>query len=160
MISALHNVWEFFPGPLLRRPKRLQIAALCHRGEGANREYLLVTSRDTGRWIIPKGWPIRGLKSNETALREAWEEAGVTGSKAANEPVGTYTYDKRHATGWATPVETLVYSVAVGGLLDEFPESHERKRRWVGAGTAAEMVNEEELKQIFRRQQAISPSQS
>ncbi len=156
MSSVLHTVWEFFPGPLLQRPKRLQIAALCHRGEGTDKAYLLITSRDTGRWIIPKGWPIRGLKSNETALREAWEEAGVTGSKAADDPVGVYTYNKRHATGWATPVETLVYSVAVGGLLDAFPESQQRQRIWVDAGTAAEMVNEEELKQIFRRQQAMS----
>ncbi|MEP3329558.1 NUDIX hydrolase [Sedimentitalea sp.] len=158
MHSVLNSVWEFFPGPLLQRPKRLQLAALCHRGEGADREYLLITSRDTGRWIIPKGWPIRGLKSNETALREAWEEAGVTASKADDEPIGVYTYDKRLASGWATPVETLVYSVSVGGLVDDFPESHQRRRIWVDAGTAAEMVNEEELKHIFRRQQAISLS--
>ncbi len=152
MNSVLHAVWEFFPGPLLQRPKKLQIGALCHRGEGDEREYLLITSRDTGRWIIPKGWPIRGLKSNETALREAWEEAGVTGSKAEDEPIGTYTYNKRHDTGYASPVETLVYSVAVGGLLDDFPEAQERRRIWVDAATAAELVNEEELKQIFRRQ--------
>ena len=77
MILQLRSVWEYFPGPLLRRPKGLQVAALCHRGEGARKEYLLVTSRETARWIIPKGWPIRGLKSKETALREAWEEVRI-----------------------------------------------------------------------------------
>ncbi len=80
MTSVFNFARDVFPGPLLRRPKRLQMAAMCHRGQGDSKEYLLVTSRDTARWIIPKGWPIRGLKSNETALREAWEEAGVRNS--------------------------------------------------------------------------------
>ncbi|WP_424987525.1 NUDIX hydrolase [Microbulbifer sp. S227A] len=160
MSSVFQTVWEFFPGPLLQRPRKLQIGALCHRGDGSDREYLLVTSRDTGRWIIPKGWPIRGLKSQETALREAWEEAGVTGSKVVDEPIGLYTYDKQHDTGWATPVETLVYSVAVGGLMSAFPEAHERRRVWVDAATAAEMVQEEELKQIFLREHANNTGQS
>ncbi|WP_323370702.1 NUDIX hydrolase [Sulfitobacter sp. F26204] len=137
---------------MLRRPKRLQVAALCHRGTGKNKEYLLVTSRDTGRWIIPKGWPIRGLKSNEAALQEAWEEAGVQNSNATSEPVGAYTYQKRQSTGLKIPVETLVYSVAVNELSESFPEAHQRKRKWVKADAAAEMVNEAELKSIFRNQ--------
>ncbi|WP_108814822.1 NUDIX hydrolase [Loktanella sp. Alg231-35] len=127
------------------------MAALCHRGEGEDKEYLLVTSRDTGRWVIPKGWPIRGLLSDETALQEAWEEAGVKG-ETTPEPVGTYTYQKRQADGLEVPVETLVYSVAVKDLAEDFPEAHERKRRWVAADTAAEMVNEAELKSLFLRQ--------
>ena len=62
MFAPITAVWDSVLGPMLQRPKRLQMAALCHRGSGVNREYLLVTSRDTGRWVIPKGWPIRGLK--------------------------------------------------------------------------------------------------
>ncbi|WP_246455558.1 NUDIX hydrolase [Sulfitobacter aestuariivivens] len=128
------------------------MAALCHRGEGADREFLLVTSRDTARWIIPKGWPIRGLNSRETALREAWEEAGVKSRKITDRPVGSYTYQKRQTGGMEVPVETQVYSVAVDEVLAEFPEAHERKRKWVDAETAAELVNETELKAIFRNQ--------
>jgi 8-oxo-dGTP pyrophosphatase MutT (NUDIX family) len=130
----------------------LQMAALCHRGEGDGREYLLVTSRDTARWIIPKGWPIRGLNSCETAQREAWEEAGVKTCTATQTPIGTYTYQKRRANGYAVPVETLVYSVAVNEMAQEFPEAHERERKWVSAEAAAELVNETELKSIFRAQ--------
>lgn len=111
-----------------------------------------MTSRDTGRWIIPKGWPIRGLKSNEAALQEAWEEAGVLNSKATSQPVGTYTYQKRKSSGLEIPVETLVYSVEVEALSEDFPEAHERKRKWVNADAAIEMVNEAELKTIFRSQ--------
>ncbi|WP_247225126.1 NUDIX hydrolase [Yoonia sp. F2084L] len=137
---------------MLKRPKGLQMAALCHRGEGENKEYLLVTSRDTGRWVIPKGWPIRGLNSNETALQEAWEEAGVKGRTTAKDPVGRYTYLKRQDNGVEIPVETLVYSVAVNDLSEDFPEAKERERRWVDADAAAEMVNEAELKSLFRSQ--------
>ena len=152
MSNGFQRVWDNVLAPLLRRPKRLQVAALCHRGDGDTREFLLVTSRDTGRWIIPKGWPIRGLKSNETALREAWEEAGVRNSRASKDPIGTYSYEKRQPAGWAMPVKTLVYSVAVEDLSEEFPEAHERSRKWVKADDAAQMVNEAELKSIFLEQ--------
>lgn len=152
MNVALRAVWDGFLGPLLQRPKMLQVAALCHRGIGKNKEYLLVTSRDTGRWIIPKGWPIRGLNSSEAALQEAWEEAGVRNSKATQEPVGKYTYRKRKSSGLEVPVETLVYSVAVKELSEDYPEAHQRTRKWVKADAAIEMVNEVELKSIFRNQ--------
>jgi len=152
MISPLKTVYESVLVPMLQRPKRLQMAALCHRGNGASREYLLITSRDTARWIIPKGWPIKGLAANETALREAWEEAGVRNSEVTKDPIGTYTYQKRQSTGWEIPVETLVYSVAVEDLSEDYPESHERERKWVDADSAAELVNEPELKSIFRNQ--------
>lgn len=152
MLSSLPSTLGAILGPLVRRPKRLQMAALCHRGHGEDKEYLLVTSRGTGRWIIPKGWPIRGLSSNETALREAWEEAGVRNSKASEKPIGTYTYDKHCDNGLSIPVETLVYSVSVNDVTDEFPEAEERNVTWVSAEDAADMVQEPDLKAIFRDQ--------
>jgi 8-oxo-dGTP pyrophosphatase MutT (NUDIX family) len=152
MNIGIRMIWDSVLGPLLQRPKRLQVAALCHRGVGESKQYLLVTSRGTGRWIIPKGWPIRGLKSSEAALQEAWEEAGVRNSEATAEPVGRYCYHKRQSTGLEIPVETLVYSVAVKDMAEDFPEAHERRRLWVNADEAAGMVNESELKSIFRRQ--------
>jgi 8-oxo-dGTP pyrophosphatase MutT (NUDIX family) len=152
MLSYAPSNFGTFLSLFFRRPKRLQMAALCHRGQGEEKEYLLVTSRDTGRWIIPKGWPIRGLNSNETALQEAWEEAGVKNSTASHQPVGKYSYHKRRSGGYAIPVETLVYSVAVNELAEEFPEVHQRSRKWVSAGQAADLVQEAELKAIFRDQ--------
>jgi 8-oxo-dGTP pyrophosphatase MutT (NUDIX family) len=149
LLSDLPSALGAFLGPMFQRPKRLQMAALCHRGQGVAKEYLLVTSRDTGRWIIPKGWPIRGLSSSETALREAWEEAGVRNSKASDQPIGTYTYDKRRDSGLTVPVETLVYSVAVAEIAEEFPEVDERTKKWVSAKEAAKMGQEPELKAIF-----------
>ena len=144
--------WQGFLAPMLRRPPSLQMAALCYRPAKHGREYLLVTSRDTGRWIIPKGWPIRGLASSETAVREAWEEAGVVAGDVTAEPIGSYSYNKRRANGFSIPVETLVYSVEVTDLSDTFPEADERDRKWVSADTAAELVNEPDLRSIFRDQ--------
>ena len=150
MMTALQTVWDTVLSPLVQRPKALQVAALCHRGTGDTQEYLLVTSRETRRWIIPKGWPIRGLASSEVALREAWEEAGVRSGRATKDPVGRYSYHKRSPSGLDVPVETLVYSVEVQDMAEEFPEAHERTLTWVAPDAAANMVNEPELKSIFR----------
>jgi len=112
---------------------------------------LLVTSRDTGRWIIPKGWPIDGKDAPGAALQEAWEEAGVAKGNVAPEPVGSYDYEKELASGLPVPVETLVYSVEVTKLKDEFPESEQRRRKWVSPKKASTLVREPELQEILRR---------
>lgn len=158
MLSLFFRGLGQFLGPMLRRPKMLQMAALCHRGDGAAKEYLLITSRDTARWIIPKGWPIRGLTSNEIALQEAWEEAGIKKGAATEAPIGAYSYKKRRANGYAEPVQTLVFSVAVQEVADDFPEAAERERRWVDARTAEKLVDEAELKSIFRQEQTDTSS--
>jgi 8-oxo-dGTP pyrophosphatase MutT (NUDIX family) len=149
MNSLLRTTWDEYVVPMMQRPKRLQVAALCYRGSGDDTEVLLVTSRDTGRWIIPKGWMMRGLDARGAALREAWEEAGVRLGHGADEPVGSYTYDKRLESGWSLPIETLVFPVEVEDLSDEFPECRQRKRRWVGPSEAAGMVQEPGLKSIL-----------
>ncbi|MGB0440750.1 MAG: NUDIX hydrolase [Paracoccaceae bacterium] len=150
MNMVFHKIWGDFIALMLQRPKRLQVAALCHRGDGEDRQYLLVTSRETKRWILPKGWPIRGLEMNEAALQEAWEEAGVKGGDVSDAPVGLYTYHKRKSSGWAIPVETLVYSVCVNDLVDRYPEVNQRIRKWVSADAAATMVDEGELQSLFQ----------
>lgn len=156
MLSLVQRALGEVLGPMLQRPKMLQMAALCHRGDGKRKEYLLITSRDTARWIIPKGWPIRGLKSNEIALQEAWEEAGIKKGKATETPIGAYSYNKRRANGFAEPVETLVFSVAVEEVANDYPEADERKRMWVSAETAEALVDEAELKSIFREEQSAA----
>lgn len=151
MNAAIKRMWSSVLEPILQRPKKLQVAALCHREKRGRREFLLVTSRDTRRWIIPKGWPVRGLQAHEAALQEAWEEAGVKTGNANRCPEGAYTYQKRQPTGWSFPVKTLVYSVAVTELSDDYPEAGERTRQWVSAEKAADMVDEPELQKIFHK---------
>lgn len=137
--------------PMLRRPKRLQVAALCFTGAGPCRKVLLITSRDSGRWIIPKGWPIDGKDAPGAALQEAWEEAGVSAGHIGADPLGSYGYDKELRSGLPVAVETLVYPVEVTELKDEFPESDQRRRRWVSPDAASDMVDEPELQDILRR---------
>lgn len=135
--------------PLLQRPAKVQLAALCYKIHDDGKKVLLITSRGTGRWIIPKGWPISGTSSVGTALQEAWEEAGVVKGKTHSQPLGSYDYDKWKDSGWSIPVRTVVYTVAVEEIRDDFPEADERKRKWVAPKEAAQLVQEPELKRLL-----------
>lgn len=65
------------PDKLFKQDFRQQYGALCFRfGEDGAVEILLITSRDSGRWIIPKGWPMKKKEPHEAAAVEAWQEAG------------------------------------------------------------------------------------
>ena len=150
MMHHLKSAWSGYVQPMLQRPKRLQVAALCYRQGATGTEVLLITSRDTGRWIIPKGWPIDNLSSAEAALQEAWEEAGVRRGECSGRHIGTYTYDKRKKDGWALSVETLVYAVCVEDLRDEYPEVEQRRRLWLPPWEAADLVEEPELQRLLR----------
>lgn len=130
-----------------RRPSEMQIAALCL--DPASGEVLLVTSRGTGRWILPKGWPMPGRSLADAALQEAWEEAGVRGEVSQAE-VGRYHYDKAQDRGFAIPVEVRVFPVRVATLETDYPEAGQRRRRWFAPKDAANMVAETGLKHLLR----------
>ena len=76
-----------------KRDVRSQFAALCYRVHKDETQILLITSRERGRWIIPKGWPVEGATPAEAATAEAFEEAGVEG-KSFNICLGLYSYTK------------------------------------------------------------------
>jgi 8-oxo-dGTP pyrophosphatase MutT (NUDIX family) len=131
-----------------RRPPQLQVGALCLRGKPGRREVLLVSSLDSGRWIIPKGWPMRGRTLAEAALREAWEEAGVEGE--VGEPAfGTFTYLKRRH-GLPRRSVVHVFVVRVSRTVEDYPEAARRKRRWMRPAEAAGLVEESGLKALLR----------
>lgn len=122
-----------------------QYAALCHRKTAKGRtEVLLITSRDTGRWVIPKGWPMKGKSGAECALREAYEEAGVEG-KPDSRCIGIYAYDKVMKDGTRQPCIVAVYPVSVQRMKDEFPEKGQRVRKWFSPKKAGSRVAEPEL---------------
>lgn len=130
-----------------RRPPALQVGAICRKPDTG--EVLLITSRDTGRWVIPKGWPMEGHSLAHAALQEAWEEAGVRGKVGMSE-LGRFRYDKRQNSGFALPVEVALYPVEVLELTDDFPEFDERHREWFQPAQAAELVQETGLKSVLR----------
>lgn len=130
-----------------KRPPVMQVAALCLDPETG--KVLLITSRGTKRWIIPKGWPMSGRSAAGAALREAWEEAGVRG-KAQEKPVGQFAYNKRQGRGFSIPINVQVYLIPVTALDNEFPEASERKRKWFTPAEAADLVDEDGLKDLLR----------
>ena len=153
MTDGMKRAWDDYLRPFLKRPRRLQVAALCYCLKDASKKVLLITSRDTGRWIIPKGWPIDGLDAGDAALQEAWEEAGVKHGRIAGGALGSYRYDKELGSGLPIPVDTLVFPVEVKHLEEIYPEAGERNRKWVSPEEAANMVREPELKTILRQLQ-------
>ena len=128
---------------------RLQTGALCYRIVKDRPEILLVTSRDTGRWIVPKGWPVRGKSLAQAARTEAWEEAGVEG-KSFEFVLGMYGYQKAMDDGNKLHCIVSVYPVKVKRLVDDFPEAGQRRRKWFSPKKAAERVAEPELARILR----------
>ncbi len=131
------------------RPRYLQVAALCLRGEGGQREVLLVTSRGRGRWILPKGWPMTGRSLAEAALQEAWEEAGAKG-RVQKKAIGRYRYQNLLGDDIGLPVEARVFLIDQITLADSYPEAGQRERRWWPLAEAAEVVDEAELAALLR----------
>ena len=132
-------------------PSLTQLAALCWRDlPDTGREVLLVTSSN-GRWILPKGWPIGGQTAVRTALAEAWEEGGIKKARALRRPVGSYIATKITPDGDELPCLHKVYAVKVRKAVDDFPERDRRERLWVAPAAAADLVQEEGLKEILRQ---------
>jgi 8-oxo-dGTP pyrophosphatase MutT (NUDIX family) len=128
---------------------RAQVAALplMVGGDGIER-VLLLTSRETRRWVIPKGWPIKGRKPHEAAAQEALEEAGVTG-QTHKKPIGAYRYFKRHETHFdACKVD--LYRLRVEKQLKNWREKGQREAQWFTLEEAADAVQEPELAALLR----------
>lgn len=127
---------------------RSQCGALCWRMHRGRVEVLLITSRETGRWIIPKGWPMAAHTAAEAAQKEAWEEAGVEGP-IAQDPIGLFAYDKQRLPEPPTPCVVSVFALRVARLAEKFPERRERRRKWFSAAKAAQKVLEPELRALL-----------
>lgn len=125
---------------------RTQFAALCYRYEGQKLKICIVTSRRSGRWILPKGWPMHKHTPAKAAAREAWEEAGIKG-EAIDQCLGVFSLVKPLSDNPA-PVVVMVYPVAVTEISDRWPEMTERKRKWVSPKKAAKKLQEPELRRI------------
>lgn len=127
-----------------------QIAAIPMRwtDEGELR-ILMVTSRDTGRWVLPKGWIMDGKKPWQAAEIEALEEAGVVGH-ISSERLGVYSYNKTDDGIPDINCRVRVYPMIVERLRRNWKERHQRKRHWFSAKGAAKAVDEPELKEVLR----------
>ncbi|MGV8984990.1 MAG: NUDIX hydrolase [Cypionkella sp.] len=125
-----------------------QIAALCWRLHKGHVEVLLVTSRETRRWVLPKGWPMEGLTPEAAAACEAWEEAGVKG-KISTVSIGSYSYDKILPKADPLACAVAVYPLRVQSVQNKFPERKERRRKWFSAYDASLLVAEADLRDLL-----------
>jgi len=132
------------------RPMGDQIAALPMRWDDDGCLWvLMVTSRDTGRWVMPKGWRMIGKKDWHAAEIEALEEAGAVG-QIGSDPLGFYHYDKRFDDGTSVWCRVRVFPMLVEKLKRNWKERHERKRHWFKPKQAAKLVDEPELADLLR----------
>lgn len=126
------------------------MAALVWRPGPGEVDVLLVTSRETGRWLVPKGWMVDGKTAIASALQEAYEEAGAL-AEPSERLLGSYGYDKILKDGSVMPCAVGVFAVPLLRVLDRWPEMNQRKRRWYSAGTAASLVREPGLADLLRQ---------
>jgi 8-oxo-dGTP pyrophosphatase MutT (NUDIX family) len=133
------------------KSRGIQFAVLPWRlNEGGMREVMLLTSRGTQRWVIPKGWPMKGRKPAEAAKQEAYEEAGLVGHIVGKRPIGKFHYSKQLAKGEVL-CEVRVFLFRVEQQLDEWPEKGQRETKWFDANEAADIVEEGGLAEIIYR---------
>ena len=139
---------------MIRDPKepRRQYAALPYRITDEV-EVLLISSRETRRWVLPKGWPMKGRKPHAAAAQEALEEAGVVG-KIGKEPVGIYHYMKRKKNGSQQLCHVTVFPMNVIRQRKVWPEMNQRTTRWFSLREAGAHVDEPELQDVIRNFQA------
>ena len=135
------------PAVTLRDDGRQYATLPWRRGADGSIKVLLITSRETRRWVIPKGWPMPNLTPAQAAAQEAYEEAGVFGQNDA--PIGTYTYDKRLRDGALQAVEVVVFPLEVFVEQLAFPEQGQREKLWTTPEDAADKVDEPELKALI-----------
>lgn len=127
-----------------------QFGVLAWRRAGPDGvELLLITSRETRRWVPPRGNAIPGLRPYESAAQEAFEEAGVRGA-IQREAIGTYRYDKRARDGRVTPALVHLYPLLVTEEAGTWPEQNQRERRWFAPDAAAAAVDEADLAALIR----------
>jgi 8-oxo-dGTP pyrophosphatase MutT (NUDIX family) len=127
-----------------------QFAALPLAVREGETMVMLVTSRETRRWVLPKGWAEARLAPHELAAKEAFEEAGLVG-EVEHQAVGSYIYEKRLPGGRSVPCEVGVFPLWVERQLEDWPERRQRETRWFTLGQAALAVDEGGLVTLLLR---------
>jgi len=128
----------------------VQYAALPWRKAEGAIEILLITTRNTGRWIVPKGWPLVGRTPSECAGLEALEEAGVLGEVAV-ETLGSFHYNKRRKSGEIVPCKVHVFAMEVVRQRRSWAEKSSRKTCWCSLDEALARVTEPGLRRLIAK---------
>ena len=129
------------------RSKQYAALPFCKRDSGL--EIMLITTRNKGRWSIPKGGPVGSRKPHRTAAIEAYEEAGLIGA-AEKRPLGKFKHRKGRGAEKKT-IQVSVFPMKVHGRERWWPEKGQRKAIWVSAEAARDMVHKEQLRHLIAR---------
>jgi 8-oxo-dGTP pyrophosphatase MutT (NUDIX family) len=135
------------------RPRQQYAALPLAMAADGQCRVMLVTSRETRRWVIPKGWAEKGMAPHALAAKEAYEEAGLEG-EVDPQPLGRYRYAKLRRGKKATkvvPCEVVVFPLAVARQLADWPEKGQRETRWFTPAEAALLVQEGGLVTLLLR---------
>ncbi len=127
-----------------------QSAVIAYRRRWWRTRVLLVTSMNTGRWVLPKGHIEDGMTPGESAAKEAREEAGVDGVVDPHS-IGTYDYDKNDRKGSGGPRRVEVFAMSVTRVMRDWPEMYMRQRKWMSVDAAIAAVDEKQLKKLLAR---------
>ena len=147
--NALRKAADAALGRESRAAPKQQVAALPYRRRSdGSIEVLLVTTRGTGQWMVPKGWPMPGKSWPEAAAQEAWEEAGVRGAPSKRE-LGRFQHEKSNWLTGTVDCIVAVFPLAVSEELTSWPERGERTRSWFGLEEAAAKVQSSGLAGII-----------
>ena len=126
----------------------IQYAALPWRRVKGEIEILLITTRNTRRWIVPKGWPVEGCSPGECAAHEALEEAGVSG--VISDMIGSFRHDKRRKSGELAVCEVQVFGLEVLRRQRSWPEKRARETCWCTVAEAVARVDEPGLGELIK----------
>ena len=136
-----------------------QAGVIPFRHDPEGLRVLLITSRDTGRWVIPKGGVEKGFTAAQAAVQEASEEAGVKGI-ISEIPLGIFTYSKRLRSGIEKSTTVEVYALQVEKLFKKWPERSERRLEWMSVSKAVKLVQEPAMAQLLLRLEEIEDAKS
>lgn len=132
------------------RKQVVQYGVLPWRRTADSFEVLLITTRTTHRWIVPKGWPEQGRTPCECAVQEAFEEAGVVGN-VSDEVIGVFSHRKQLKSGDTIVCRVHIYAMEVTNFCDEWPEKYERKAKWSSVDEALSLITELGLRRIIAK---------
>ncbi len=135
----------------LGKSKHKQAAAFCYKKKNGKQYILMVTSRGSKQWILPKGWIEDDLTEKELAALEAEEEAGVVTKPEKIKKIGLYRYTKQLSRTRSVPVDVNVYSMPLRRLKKKFKERRQRKRKWVTIKEAIKLVSDKDLEAFLKK---------
>jgi 8-oxo-dGTP pyrophosphatase MutT (NUDIX family) len=123
--------------------RREQAGVIPFRRKKDGIEVCLIRNKGRKKWKLPKGFVDPGETVQQAALKEAWEEAGLTG-RIVGDTIGSYDYEK-----WELKLKVSVFLMEVTEQEDEWEESRFRERRWSRVDEAFDTLKKHPIRPLL-----------